>query len=250
MLRLRRAVRRLDTMLYEAIARRRREGGERDELLSLLLAVRDEDDGRGMTDRQLRDEAMNLFIAGFETTAINLAWTLHLLGKHPALAEETTREVRTTLAGAPPTAADLPRLASIERLVNEALRLYPPAWAFDRLVREDLALGGYTIPKGWNVWVVPWVVHRDPRFWSEPERFDPARWTTDAVKSRPKYSFIPFGGGPRVCIGNAFAMMEAQLVLATTLTRFRVEQLGDEPLPEPGFTLRPSPAVRQRVHSV
>jgi cytochrome P450 len=247
MLRLRRAVRRLDGILYDAIAHRRREAGDRDDLLSLLLAVKDEDDGRGMTDRQLRDEAMNLFVAGFETTAISLAWTLYLLAKHPELAEAARRELRTALAAATPTAADLPRLGCVERLVNEALRLYPPAWAFDRLAREDLELGGYTIPKGWNVWILPWVVHRDPRFWSEPERFDPARWTTDAVKGRHKYSFIPFGGGPRVCIGNAFAMMETQLVLATILSRFQVEHLGEDPTPEPGFTLRPSPAVRQRV---
>jgi cytochrome P450 len=242
MLRLRAAVRRLDALVYDAIARRRREQIERDDLLSLLLAARDEDDGQGMTDRQVRDEAMNLFIAGFETTAINLAWTLDLLSRHP----EVQAAVRGALP-APAATGEPPRVPLVEQVINESLRLYPPAWAFDRVAIEDVELGGYRIPKGWGVWFSPWVTHRDPRFWREPERFLPERWAGDEAKQRHKYSFIPFGGGPRICIGNGFALLEAQVVLATLLPAWRFEPIGEPPRPDPGFTLRPRPAVRQRV---
>jgi cytochrome P450 len=247
MLRLKAAVRRLDALLYEAIARRRAGPGDREDLLSLLLAARDEDDGRGMTDRQLRDEAMTLFVAGFETTAINLAWTLDLLARHPDVEQEVRAELDRVLAGRRPTAADLPELPAVERVVKESLRLYPPAWAMDRLAQEDLELGGFRVPKGWDIWMFPWVVHRDPRWWPDPDRFHPARWASEEVKKLPRFAFFPFGGGPRICIGNTFAMMEAQLVLATLLPRFTFRPVGPPPTPDPGFTLRPRPAVTLRV---
>lgn len=247
MLRLRAAVRRLDKILYEAIARRRASPAPREDLLSLLLAARDEDDGRGMTDKQLRDEAMTLFIAGFETTAINLAWALDLLARHPDADRALRAELDDVLAGRRATAADLPKLEAVGRVVNETLRLYPPAWAMDRLAEEDLEIGGYRVPKGWDIWLVPWVVHRDPRFWPDPERFNPDRWASAEVKKLPRFAHFPFGGGPRICIGNAFAMMEVQLVLATLLPRFTFHASGRAPSPDPGFTLRPRPAVMLRV---
>jgi cytochrome P450 len=249
MLRLKRSQRRLDTILYDAIKERRAAGApERDDLLSLLLTARDEDDGQGMTDQQLRDEAMTLFIAGFETSAINLAWTLHLLSRHPQIADTLRDEVRSTLGDRTPNADDLPRLKYVERVVQEAMRLYPPAWVMDRVPLDDVELGGFHIRKGTDIWISPWILHRDPRFWDDPETFAPDRWNGDLQKRIPKFAYFPFGGGPRVCIGNAFAMMEVVLVIATLARRFRFEPVpGGTPTPDPGFTLRPVPGVRLRV---
>jgi cytochrome P450 len=249
MRRLKRARAELDTILYRAIAERRaRPDAARDDLLSLLLAARDEDDGRGMTDEQLRDEAMTLFVAGFETTAITLSWIVHLLAAHPEIQARLRAEVVAALGANLPTANDLPRLGAVENVVNEALRLYPPGWAMDRRSLADMQLGPYLIKKGVNVWLSPWVMHRDPRFFSDPDRFDPDRWQGGLAKKLPKFAFFPFGGGPRVCIGNAFAMMEAQLVTTLLVQRFRFEAVpGQTPKPEPGFTLRPNPGVTVRL---
>jgi len=250
MLRLKRAVRRLDTLVYQAIAARRAHPSDREDLLSLLLAARDEDDGQGMTDRQVRDEAMNLFVAGFETTAITLAWTLDLLARHPEAGRALRADLARVLGGRRASAADLPALKSLEHVVHESLRLYPPAWGMDRLAQQELELGGFRIPKGWDIWMLPWITHRDPRFFPEPDRFLPERWAGDAIKQLPKFAYFPFGGGPRICIGNAFAMMEAQLVLATLLPRFELAPTGGPPTPDPGFTLRPSPSVSLRLSAI
>jgi cytochrome P450 len=248
MLRLKRAARRLDKVLYDAIAQRRAQPKpEREDLLSLLLAARDEDDGQGMTDQQLRDEAMTLFLAGFETSAINLAWTLHLLASHPAVADQLHAELESVLDGKAATVDAVPRLKQVERVVLEAMRLYPPAWVMDRLALEDMELGGFTIKKGTDVWIAPWVLHRDPRFWDRPDEFAPDRWENDLQKRLPKFVYFPFGGGPRVCIGNAFAMMEVVLVTATVMRKFRLTPDGAPPTPEPGFTLRPVPGVRLKL---
>jgi cytochrome P450 len=247
MRRLKRGRRNLDKLLTDAIAQRRAAGApEREDLLSLLLAARDEDDGQGMSDEQLRDEAITLFVAGFETSAINLSWILHLISRHPKVADKLHAEVSAfdhTLG-----AADMPKLKYVEHVVNEAMRLYPPAWIMDRIALEDLELGGFHIAKGTDVWVSPWVMHRDPRFWERPLEFDPDRWQNDLAKKLPKFVYFPFGGGPRVCIGNAFAMMEVVLVVATLARRFRFQAVGGkDPVPEPGFTLRPSPGVYLRA---
>jgi cytochrome P450 len=248
MLRLKRSGRHLDKVLYGAIAQRRSQPkADRDDLLSLLLAARDEDDGQGMTDQQLRDEAMTLFLAGFETSAINLGWTLHLLAQHPAVADKLHAEVTGVLGTRAPTAEDVPKLEYVDRVVKEAMRLYPPAWIMDRLAIEDVSLGGFDIKKGTDVWITPWILHRDPRFWERPEEFDPDRWQNDLQKRLPKFVYFPFGGGPRVCIGNAFAMMEVVLVTAVLLRKFRLVPDGAPPIPEPGFTLRPSPGVRLKL---
>src|SRR5262249_38431658 len=149
------------------------------------------------SDQQLRDEAMTLFIAGFETSAINLAWTLHLLSLHPQIAETLRAEVHAALGERTPTADDMPRLKYVERVVQEAMRLYPPAWVMDRVPLEDVELGGFRIRKGTDVWISPWVLHRDPRFWDDPETFAPDRWSGDLHKRLPKFAYFPFGGGPR-----------------------------------------------------
>jgi cytochrome P450 len=248
MRRLKRGRKNLDKLLTDAIAQRRASSGpERDDLLSLLLAARDEEDGKGMSDQQLRDEAITLFVAGFETSAINLSWILHLISKHSEVGDKLRAEVGDQPVGA----ADMPRLKYVERVVNEAMRLYPPAWIMDRIALEDIELGGYHIAEGTDVWVSPWVLHRDPRFWERPLEFDPDRWQNDLAKKLPKFVYFPFGGGPRVCIGNAFAMMEVVLVIATLMRRFRFEAIdGKVPVPEAGFTLRPSPGVHLRVRAL
>ncbi len=250
MRRLKSAVKRLDKLLYRAIAERRANPTDKEDLLSLLLAARDEDDGQAMSDRQLRDEAMTLFLAGFETTAINLSWVLHLLSRHPEAQARLRAEVSEVVGARKPAAGDLPRLKYVEAVINEALRLYPPAWAMDRFPVEELELGGFRIRKGVDLWMLPWVMHRDPRFWPEPEKFDPDRWLGVEAKQRPKFAYFPFGGGPRVCIGNAFAMMESVLVVSTLAQRFSFstpEKDASEPLPDPGFTLRPQPGVTVQI---
>jgi cytochrome P450 len=251
MLRLKRSARRLDGILYDAIAKRRADPREREDLLSLLLAARDEDDGQGMTDRQLRDEAMTLFLAGFETSAINLAWTLSLLSRDRVAANRLHAELERVLGGRAPTVEDVPKLKYVERVVQEAMRLYPPAWAMDRMALEDVELDGFTVPKGTDVWMLPWIVHRDPRFWERPDSFEPDRWEGDLQKRLPKFTYFPFGGGPRVCIGNAFAMMEVVLVTATVLRKFRLEPVKSAaPTPDPGFTLRPAGGVRLTLRRI
>jgi cytochrome P450 len=219
--RIDRAVATLDAILFRFIAQRRAGGGPQDDLLSLLLHARDEGDGKGMTDRQVRDEAMTLFLAGHETTALALSWAWYLLATHPDAEARLAQEWRTVLGGRPPTAEDLPRLRYTEMVVLEALRLYPPAAVFGRQALRECELGGYRVPRGMTVIMSPWVLHRDPRWWDDPEAFRPERWEAGHPARTPKYAYVPFGGGPRLCIGSGFALMEAVLVLATLGQRYR-----------------------------
>jgi cytochrome P450 len=234
-LRIRRAVGRLDAILYGLINQRRSEGEQKD-LLSILLHARHESDGTGMTDRQLRDEAMTLFLAGHETTALALSWGWYLLAQHPDAVAELEAELRDVLGGRAPTVADLPRLRYTEMVVQEVMRLYPPAYAIGRQAIESCTIGEYTVPAGGTVLTSQWVVHRDPRFFDDPERFYPGRWADGLAKRLPRYAYFPFGGGQRVCIGNTFALMELPLVLATIAQRFRFALT-------PGLTVRPRPQL-------
>lgn len=236
--RYRRAVRDLDRLVYSMIEERRRDPGE--DLLSMLLAARDED-GSAMSERQLRDEAVTIFLAGHETTALTLSWTFHLLALHPVIQDRLIEEVDAVLGSRAATAADLPALSMANRVVQESMRLYPPAYAFGRESIEDVEIGGYVLPKGTTVFMSPWVIHRDPRFFEDPDAFRPERWENDFAKTLPRFTYIPFGGGPRLCIGNSFAMMEAVLMLATILQRYRVEPDGSgrEAKPFASITLRP-----------
>lgn len=243
-----RAVRRLDAIVYGLIQRRRAQGGGGGDLLSLLLRARDADDGRGMTDKQLRDEAMTLFIAGHETTALVLTWTLDLLAEHPAEQDRLADELREVLAGREPTAADLPRLRFADLVVTESMRLRPPAYVVGRQAVEAMDVGGYLVPAGGTVITPQYVVHRDARYYDEPERFAPSRWADGLRERLPKYAYFPFGGGPRVCVGNTFAMMEAVLVLASLCRRWRFEKVTPEPVPlRPRITLAPAGPVPLRV---
>lgn len=243
-LRLRRAVRRLDAIIYGFIRQRRESGKDEGDLLSLLLHAQDADDGTRMTDQQVRDEAMTLFLAGHETTALTLSWTWYLLARH-ADAEATLRkEVAEVVGDRLPTFSDVARLRYTDAVLNEAMRLYPPAYVIGREALADCTVGGHHVPRGTTVLMSQWVVQRDPRFFPEPEQFRPERWLGDAARQIPKFAFFPFGGGPRLCVGNTFAMMEMALVLATLTPRFQFAiDPGVEVTPSPEFTLHPKPGI-------
>ena len=247
-LRLKRTVRRLDVILQQLIDERRAEGSDRGDFLSLLIAARDEDDGRGMTDRQLRDEVMTMFLAGHETTANGLAWTWYLLGRHPEIQERLHAEVAAVLAGRLPTAADLPKLTLCEQVIRESMRLYPAAYVVGRQANEDFHLGEHFIPARTNVLASQWVVHRDPRWFDRPADFLPDRWSGGLASRLPKYAYFPFGGGPRVCIGNVFAMTESILILSLVVQRYQFAPLDPEPiLPKPAVTLRPERPIEMKL---
>jgi cytochrome P450 len=192
-----------------------------------------------MGDRQLRDEAMTLFLAGHETTALTLAHTLYLLATHPEVERRLHDELASVVGDRLPTADDARALPYAERVLKESMRLYPPAWTTGREAAEDVDVGGYRIPKGSQILASQWVVHRDPRWFPEPERFDPDRWSPERAAQIPRYAYFPFGGGPRVCIGNHFAMLEATLMLAVIVGRWRLELLPGQRLAfKPSVTLR------------
>ncbi len=248
-LRIRKAIRRLDAILYGLIHQRRAEGEQKD-LLSILLHARHESDGSGMTDKQLRDEAMTLFLAGHETTALALSWGWYLLAQHPEVVEKLQAELRRVLGGRTPAAADLPNLPYTEMVVQEVMRLYPPAYAIGRQAIRACTIGGYAVPAGGTILMSQWVVHRDPRYYEEPERFYPERWTDGLAKRLPRYAYFPFGGGQRVCIGNTFALMELPLVLATIAQRFRFSLPPGPPVfPKPQLTLQPNRPILLKLHA-
>ena len=246
--RFNRAVTKLDAIIYGVIEERRRTGAaEAIDLLSMLLHAQDEDGSR-MTDTQLRDECLTLFLAGHETTALNLSWTWLLLSQNPDVKARLTRELDEVLGDRAATFADLPNLRYTSNVIAESLRLYPPAWSMGREAREDVDVGGYRIRRGEQVWFCPWSIHRDPRWFDDPDVFRPERWEGDFAKRLPRYAYFPFGGGPRFCIGQSFAQLEAVLLLATLARDFDVDVLP-RPLaiPEPSVTLRPKNGLRVRV---
>jgi len=248
--RLLRSRRRLDKVIYSIIRDRRSQSAPANDLLQTLLDAQDEQ-GTRMSDAQLRDEITTLFLAGHETTANALTWTWYLLAQNPEAERQLYEELRDVLGDAPPTAGDLARLPYTEMVVKESLRLYPPAWGIGRRAINDFELNGYRIPAGTNVFLMQWLTHRDARFFPEPERFDPLRWRDDPVRRGriPRFAYFPFGGGPRVCIGAGFAMMEATLLLASIARHYRFT-LPDGPPVKPFFsiTLRPKNGLRMRLH--
>lgn len=246
--RFRRALQELEAVVYRIIAERRRSGRDEADLLSMFLAARDEDTGERMTDRQLRDEVMTMLLAGHETTSLALSWTYFLLWQHPEADRSVADEAARVLGGRRASFADAERLTCTRMVLEESMRLYPPAWGFSRLALADDEIGGYRVPAGSIVFMIPFVVHRRPALWPDPERFDPERFTPDRVADRPRFAYFPFGGGPRQCIGNQFAVVEAQLILATVARRWRVQvEPGQAIEPEPLITLRPKPGIRVRL---
>ncbi|HZU27109.1 MAG TPA: cytochrome P450 [Bryobacteraceae bacterium] len=213
------------------------------DLLGTLLAMRD-DDGSGMTDQQLRDEIMTLFIAGHETTAIALTWTWYLLSRNPECERRLHEEIDSVLRGRTPCFDDLPNLRYTDMVISESLRLYPPAWSVTRMAKDDCEIGGVHVPSGSVCIACQWVTHRDERFFPDPERFDPERWLPEARESRPRFSYFPFGGGARVCIGERFAWMEMMLAIAAIAQRWRLRQDDARTIDVmPMLTLRPKETV-------
>ena len=236
-----RARARLDAVVYRMIAERRAGGTDRGDLLSMLLLATDvEGDGSGMTDEQLRDEVLTIFLAGHETTANALAWSFHLLGRHPEVEAALHEEADRVLGGRAATSDDLPALPWTRAVFAESMRLYPPAWVIGRRALEPHPAGGHVVPPDALILLSQWVVHRDPRWWPEPERFAPERWIGDAAeRARPKLAYFPFGAGPRQCIGEQFAWTEGILVLATIAQRWRLRPIpGQTPTKRPLITLR------------
>ncbi len=237
--RFERARARLNDTIFRMIEDRRARGGDRDDLLSRLLEAQDADGG-GMSDALVRDEAMTLFIAGHETTANALTWTWYLLSQHPAEEARLHEEVDRVLAGRLPTLDDVPQLVFTERVFAEAMRLYPPAWIMGRRVVTDHHVGGFRVPRNAVAVTSQWVLHRDARFYPDPEAFQPARWTPEARAARPRFAYFPFGGGSRLCIGEPFAWLEGVLVLATLAQQWSLRLVpGHAVIPQPKITLRP-----------
>jgi len=244
--RVRASRRRLDLTIYRLVAERRANPGG-DDLLSLLLEARDEH-GEPMPEAQIRDEAMTIFLAGHETTAVTLTWTWMLLARHPTVEKRLHEELDAALGTRPPTMDDLGQLTYMDTVLREALRLYPPAWLIGRRALVDVELGGYLVPAGSVVILSPWVTHRDARFFREPLRFDPERWSGKAEGARQGFSYFPFGGGIRRCIGESFALMEAKLLLASIAQRWRLRLDPAQRIDVlPRITLRPRYGMQMRL---
>ncbi len=238
-LRFHRSARQIDDIVYRIIAERRASQRDEGDLLSMMLQVQDED-GSQMTDAQLRDEVMTLFLAGHETTALTLSWSWYLLALNPEAEHKFHHELDQVLAGREPSLADLPNLKYTEKIVKESMRLYPPAFGVGRQAINDCEISGFRIPAKAQVFAFQWVTQRDPRFFDEPKEFLPDRWTEEFAAQLPKYAYFPFGGGPRACIGNTFAMMEIVLCLATIGQKYRFSLVADENVEIlPAMSLRP-----------
>jgi len=230
------------------ISERRAALGDPADLLSMLLAARDPDSGEGMSDAQLHAEVLTFLIAGYETTSAALEWTLMLLAQHPDVAARVRAEQRASCGERPPAPDDLPRMPYTRMVLDEALRLYPPVFGLSRRALHDDTIGGYAIDAGVQVLVSPYAVHRNPAFWPRPELFEPERFSPEQSKDRPRFAHLPFGGGPRQCIGNAFAMMELQVLIPTLISAFDLQLAADADLtPEPRMTLRPRGPMRMHA---
>ncbi len=246
LMRFRRARKRLDAVVNRIIAEHRADGVDRGDLLSMLLRSRDDEDDRsGMTDEQVRDEVLTIFLAGYETVATALTWTWYLLAKNPEAEARMHEELDRVLAGRAPTIEDLPQLRYTEMVLAESMRLYPPAWAMGRQATEDIELGPYLLPAGSYVFFSQYMIQRNAEFWPEPLKFRPERFTPEAKAGRSKFVYFPFGAGGRQCIGEGFAWMEGVLVLATLAQKWRLRLVPGQTIGlQPKITLRPKPEIR------
>jgi cytochrome P450 len=240
---------RMNKLVYHLITERQKNLQDRGDLLSMLLLTNDED-GQGMNDMQIRDEVVTLFLAGHETTATALSWIWYLLAKHPEVEQQLHEELAPVLQGKPPKLTDLKQLPLTEQIVKEAMRLYPPIWNMSRQAINDVEIAGYMIPKGSEVTIVTYATHHDPRWWDEPERFVPERFNSEREKQIPKLAYLPFSTGPRVCLGNHFAMMEAQLILATVAGHYRLSLPNNYVAQmEPLIALRPRHGLQMTLQA-
>jgi cytochrome P450 len=242
------AAKEIDEIVYRIIAERRASSRDQGDLLSMLLAAHDED-GSQMTNRQLRDEVMTLFLAGHETTALTLSWAWYLLAQNPEVEKKFHSELDEVLQGRRPTMADMSNLKYAEMIAKESMRLYPPAYGVGRETIDECEIGGYRVRAKSQVFMFQWATQRDSRFFEDPQRFRPERWTDDFSNALSKYAYFPFGGGPRLCIGNYFAMMEVVLLLATIGQRFKFSLLPDHSVSLlPTMSLRPRDGIRVTVN--
>ena len=247
--RFHRLAKQIDEIVYRIIEERRRSGRDEGDLLSMLLQAQDED-GSQMTDQQLRDEVMTLFLAGHETTALTLSWAWYLLALNPEAESKFHRELETVLHGHAPTFADLPQLKYTEMIAKESMRLYPPAYGVGREAIEECEIGGFRVPAKTQIFAFQWATQRDARYFDAPDQFHPDRWTEGFTNALPKYAYFPFGGGPRACIGNTFAMMEIVLVLATIGQKFRLPLAPDHQVTLlPAMSLRPRTGIQVMVEN-
>ena len=238
--RFQQAMQTLDATIYRIIRERRKSIKPPDDLLSMLMDAYDQESGQGMSDEQLRDEIMTIFTGGFETSAAVLAWTWHLLSQNPRVEYQLQEEISRVLDGRTPTLEDLPSLKYTRMILEESMRLYPGAWVFTRTNLESDQIGDYQIPAHSLIMVSPYVTHHLPSFWENPEEFNPERFTQEQAAKRPRYAYLPFGGGSRQCIGEIFAMTEMQLIVAMIAQRYRLHSVPGHPVEEePMFTLRP-----------
>jgi cytochrome P450 len=241
----RQTVAEFEAFVARLLAERRADPTDRGDLLAMLLAARDPETGEGMTDKQLRDEILTIFMAGHETTANALSWVWYLLARHPDAKARLHAEVDRVLGGRTPGFADLAELKWTRMVIDEAMRLYPPAHGISRTAIGEDRIGGVRIPAGANISISMYVTHRNPTLWPDPERFDPERFAPDAVARRHRFAYMPFGGGPRVCIGNSFAIAEAQVIVAMIAQRYRLRLVADQVVePVALITLRPKNGVR------
>jgi cytochrome P450 len=245
---LRTAIQTMERVVYDLIAERRRRNEDTGDLLSMFMLARDEETGEQMDDKQLRDEVLTMLLAGHETTATTLSWVWAMLEQHPEVEAKLHAELDEVLGGRLPGVEDLPRLHYTRMVVDETLRLFPPVYVLSRDVKQDDVIGGYRIRAGTAVDISPWLTHRHPEFWEEPEAFRPERFSPEQVARRPRFAYFPFSGGPRQCIGNGFALMEAQLILASVAQHFQLRATADSPpVPEPLVTLRPKGGLTMRL---
>jgi cytochrome P450 len=241
----------LDKMIYDIIAERRRTGVKNDDLLSMLMEVEDADTAERMTDTQLRDEVITIFLAGHETTANAMSFAIYLMAKHPEVARRVGAEAREAMTGGELTYESVMKLDYTTRAVKEAMRLYPPAWVIGRQATRDTVIEGYKIMKGDTMMIFPYLTHRLEKYWPDPLRYDPDRFLPENMKDKPRYAYFPFGGGARLCIGNNFAMMEMQIILALLCSRFEFSVPdGYTPQIEALVTLRPKGTLPIRVRKM
>jgi cytochrome P450 len=237
----------LDEKIYKIVRRRRSSPEQTEDLLSMLMEARDEQ-GTGMDDRELRDVIMSIFFAGHETSALALTWTYYLLSHHPDVEQKLFEEIKTVLNGKEPQARDLQRLKYTEWVILESMRLYPPSYGFGREALADCVMNGYEVPAGTTVFLIQWVTHRDPRWFEDPEKFYPERWDNDLIHKIPRFAYFPFSGGPRLCIGNNFGMMEMILMLSYLVQTFKISVPKEFcPTPFTSISLQPEPGMPAHI---
>jgi len=241
----------MDEAIYSLIRDRRNQTEQTNDLLSMLMEARDEDTGQQMDDKLLRDEVATLMLAGHETTANALSWTWMLLAQHPEVRQKLEAELQQVLQGRLPTIEEIRSLHYTNQVVKESMRLYPPVSIFGRQAARDCTIGDYEVPEGTLIMISQWVMHRHPKYFENPEAFQPERWTEAFEKQLPRGVYIPFGDGPRICIGKGFAQMEAVLLLATIAQRFELDlEPGFPIVPQPSITLRPEYGIKVRLKQI